>query len=176
MSQIEHEYAEALFSIALESGCISEYSEHLSFIRQILEKNPEYIEYISSPVPSMRERLRALDEVFEESLPEYLVSFLKVLCEANRFELILGCIHEFNLLVMRLENRISAVIYSAVPLSEGQKQAVCEKLQTLTQKKIDPTYRLDESLIGGLKIEVDGKTYDGSIKHRLGEMKDVMNA
>ena len=61
-------------------------------------------------------------------------------------------------------------------MSDGQKDSVCKKLKTLTKKEIDPIYVIDKSLMGGIKIEVDGKTLDGSLKHRLGEIKEVMNS
>ena len=35
--------------------------------------------------------------------------------------------------------------------------------------------RCDEALLGGLVIRVDGRVIDGSLKHRLHEIKEVMN-
>ena len=75
---------------------------------------------------------------------------------------------------MAFSNRTVAVITSATPLDEEQKQKVCEKFEKLTGKSIQAVYAVDESLIGGLKVEVEGKTYDGSIKHRLSDVKDVI--
>ena len=34
---------------------------------------------------------------------------------------------------------------------------------------------VDEALLGGLVIRVDGRVIDGSLKHRLHEIKEVMN-
>ena len=113
---------------------------------------------------------------FGASIPEYVVSFLKLLCENGRIRMAFECIDEFSALVMASSNRTKAEIASAVPLSEKQKEAICKKLEKLTGREIDPVYIIDESLMGGVKIDVDGKTYDGSIRHRLGEIKDVMNS
>ena len=33
----------------------------------------------------------------------------------------------------------------------------------------------DPSLIGGVRVEVDGKVIDGSIRNKLEQIKDVMN-
>ena len=176
MVQTEREYAEALFSLAAEEGKTDEYLNALETVKQLIEENPEYIEFLASPAIELSERLGALEGAFGENLPEYAVSFLKLLCENGRIRTLTACIDEFSKLAMIFSNRTVAHIYSAIALTEEQKTGVCEKLSKLTQKSVDPIYFIDESLIGGLKIEVDGKTFDGSIKHRLGEMKDVMNS
>ncbi len=176
MVQTEREYAEALFALAAEEGKTDEYLHALETVKSIVEETPEYIEFLASPAVELSERLGAIDEAFGESMPEYAVSFLKLLCENGRIKTLIACIDEFSKLAMMFSNRTQAQIYSAVELTEKQKAGICEKLEKLTQKVVEPVYIIDESLIGGLKIEVDGKTFDGSIRHRLGEMKDVMNS
>ncbi len=176
MVQTEREYAEALFAVAAEENSAEEYLQALMTVKQLLRENPDYIELLSSPAIPLSERLGAIEEAFGKSMPEYVVSFLKLLCENGKFRYIFGCVDEYSSLAAVFSNRTDAVIYSAVPLSEEQKKGVCAKLEKLTGKSIDPEYIIDESLIGGLKIEVDGRTVDGSIKRRLGEMKDVMNS
>lgn len=175
MVQTEREYAEALFSVAAEENSAEEYLTALLTVKQVIGDNPDYIEFLASPAIPMSERSTAIDEAFG-SMPEYVVSFIKLLCESGRARTLFGCIDEYEKLAAVFSNRTTAVVYSAVELSEAQKSGVCAKLEKLTGKKIDPVYIIDESLIGGIKIEVDGKTLDGSIKYRLGEMKDVMNS
>ena len=80
MIQTEREYAEALFSVALEENSAEEYLEALLTVRQVIGENPEYIEFLASPAIPMSERAVAIDEAFG-SMPEYVVSFIKLLCE-----------------------------------------------------------------------------------------------
>lgn len=174
MIQTEREYAEALFMIAAEENSAEEYGKAFELVSELIEENPDYIEFISSPAIPQTERLEAIDEAFGGSVPENVVSFLKVLCENGRFGTIFGCIDEFKKLSMALSDRTSARIYSAVPLNDEQKKNICEKLGKLTKKNVDPEYIIDKTLIGGIKIDVDGKTFDGSIRHRLEEVKDVI--
>lgn len=174
MMQTDREYAEALFMLAVEENEVDEYTAALDVVKKLVEENPEYIEFLASPAISLKERVQAIDEAFGESLPENVVSFLKILCENSRIRTLLGCIEEFKKLTMALSQKTVAEVYSAVPLSDGQKQGICKKLEKLTGKSIEATYIIDESLIGGVKIEVEGKTFDGSIKHRLKQLEDVI--
>lgn len=174
MIQTDREYATALFELAVEEGTVEEYLDALRVIKKLVEENYEYTDFLSSPAIPLKERIDAIDEAFGKSFPENVTSFVKILCENARVRTLVGCIDEFSKLTMVMSNMTTANVYSAVALSDEQKKNVCKKLEKLTGKIVEPSYIIDESLIGGLKIEVEGKTYDGSIKHRLSDLKDVM--
>ena len=36
--------------------------------------------------------------------------------------------------------------------------------------------RIDTSLIGGLRLEIDGRVFDGSVKRHLERMRESMNS
>lgn len=174
MMQTEREYAEALFTLAVEEGAVEAYSDALGTVKGVVEENPEYIDFLCSPAISLPERVQAIDEAFSESFPENVVSFLKILCENGRIRTLLECIEEYGKFAMELSSKTVAEIYSAVPLDDEQKKKICLKLSKVTGKDVEAVYIIDESLIGGIRIEVEGKTFDGSIRHRLSEVKDVI--
>ncbi len=173
MAGIEREYAAALFMLAAEQDCVEAYRTALQTVKTAVDEQPSYVEFLRSPAVPLAERLAALDAAFA-SLPTQVVSLLKLLCENGHIRELSACIDEFEQLARWRAQRTTAVISSAVALDEQQKTAICRKLEAMTGKGIDPQYTVDASLIGGLVVEVDGSTYDGSIKHRLYEIKDVM--
>ena len=173
MRQTDKEYAEALFMLAAEEQQVESYGEALSEIAEAMAENPEYSEFLASPAISLKERLEAVDEAFGK-MPEHVVSFVKILCENRNIRMFPECVKEYNRLKMALSGRAVAHICSAVELSPEQKQGISDKLKKVTGRDIDPVYTIDKSLIGGVKIDVDGKTYDGSIRSRLKDVKDVI--
>lgn len=174
MMQTDKEYAEALFMLALEEQKTDEYLDYLKVVRSLLEENADYIEFLASPAIPLKERKQAIEQAFGNNMSEYIVSFLKLLCQNGRIRILKDSIDEYSKLVLSVSNRAVVNIFSAIPLSDEQKKALCEKLEKSTGKSVEPMYIVDESLIGGIKIEIDGKTYDGSIKHRLYDIKDVI--
>jgi len=174
MMQIGKEYAEALFMLASEKNMTEEYGRALSMIKKLAEEHAEYTELLSSPALTLDERLRAVDEAFAGDVPDDVLSFLKLLCEKRRTDILVECIKEYEKLSLELSRRTGAVITSAVEMSDDQKKAVCLKLEKITGKIIDPVFAVDAALIGGLKAEVDGKVYDGTLKNRLRDVKDVI--
>lgn len=172
MLQIDKEYATALFMLAAEENKVGEYLQELEGVVSLIEENQEYIDFLGSPAVPLEERLSAIDEAFSHSLSEYPLSFIKLLCQSGRINCLCGCVGEYKALSRSIDNRTDARVYSVVPLSDEQKKGITAKLEELTGKSVDPVYIIDKTLIGGLKIEVEGKTLDGTIKHHLKEVKE----
>ena len=175
MTQTNKEYANALFSLAAEHQAIEQYEKSLKKIGNIFCENQDYIKILESPAIPLSERISLIDEAFGSTYTEYLVSFIKVLCENGHINEICSCIEEFCNLVRIYKNRTIATIYYVEPLSEEQKNALLEKLQKISGKIIEPEFVKDESLIGGIRVQIDDKIFDGSIKHRLNKAKGVIS-
>lgn len=173
MMQTEREYAEALFALAAEQNESEIYLDALATVRALMQENPEYIEFLASPAIPFAERCDAIDEAFS-SCPEYVTSFLKILCENSRIRNVCECIDEFEKLVLSMAGRVSATVYSVIELDSQQKEKLVKKLEKVTGKGIDAIYKVDSSLIGGMRIVLDGVTYDDSLRHRLSEVKEVI--
>lgn len=174
MTQTAKEYASALFMLASENGCCGEYAEHLKQIKALIEAAPEYVRFLESPAIPLSERLGAIDEAFG-SMPEHIVSFLKILCENGRIAHLPDCITEYIELLKIAENRTTAMVYYVEPLTEEQKAALLNKLRSVSGKNVEAVYIEDKSLIGGIKVSLDDKTIDGSIANRLNKAKGVIS-
>ena len=175
MIQSSKEYAEALFSIAVENSSLDSYLSNLSEAAEIFKENPGYVELLSSPAVELSERLGLIDAAFSKGFEENIVSFLKVLCENGHMHGILDCISEFNGLAEFYLNKTKAKIYYAQALSEEQKAALVEKLEKMSRKSIEPVYIEDRSLLGGIKVEIEDLVLDGSVKKRIKTAKEVIN-
>lgn len=175
MTQTNKEYASALFSLATENNSVDQYEKSLMEIEDIFKENPDYIKVLESPAIPLSERISFIDKAFASTYTEYLVSFLKVLCENGHIAQIVSCIEAFCDLVRIYKNRTIATVYYVEPLTDEQKTSLIEKLQKISGKVIEPEYIKDESLIGGIKVQIDDKIIDGSIKNRLNKAKGVIS-
>lgn len=174
MNNVSSEYAKALFTICAEQNKIDEYANCLTEINNAVAEQPEYLEYLFSPAEPLSNRLYSIEEAFA-NFPEHIVCFLKLLCENGRIRELPSLIEDFFELKKIHENSITALITSATPLSDAQKQRLEEKLRMAHNKNIVPVYSVDPALLGGMKIEIDGKTLDGSVLKKLSLIKGAMN-
>lgn len=171
MADLSNEYAVALFSLAMENGLVSEFERELGEIKGLIDE--DYIHILSSPALSLSVRLGMIDEAFG-TMHEYVVSFMKLICENGQISVLPETINEFFLLCRELENRAVARIYYVKEPSEAQKARLEDKLSKMTGKKIDALYIEDSTLIGGIKIELDDRIIDGSLSARLSNIKGVI--
>ena len=171
MADLSKEYTAALFSLAMENGLVDEFKQELGEIKDLIDD--DYILVLSSPALSLSMRLDMIDEAFG-TMHEYVVSFMKLLCENGQISILPEAINEFFLLCHELENRVTAKIYYVKEPSEAQKARLEDKLSKMTGKKIDALYIENSALIGGIKIELDDRIIDGSLSARLSNIKGVI--
>jgi F-type H+-transporting ATPase subunit delta len=72
--------------------------------------------------------------------------------------------------------RAEAAVYSAKALTESEAAAIAAKFTNLTGRNIQVTNIVDPSLIGGIKVRIGDKLYDGSLSGKLERMEKVLQA
>lgn len=175
MSDICKEYGEALFTLGLETNTLDEINKDLKFIGEVFEKTPEYKEFLQSPSILKSERLKTVNDMFEGNISEYALSFLSILCEKGRAGLFSECQNEFSKLYIESQRVLIARVKTTVPLDESQKEQLKNKLEKQSGHQVVLECSIDKTLLGGVLIEMDGTEFDGTLKHRLQELKEVMD-
>ncbi len=175
MTDIAKEYGAALFILACEENAKQEYFEAIEKVRAIMDAEPEYELLLSSPGIPLRERLSVISRVFEDTVPPHVLSYMQLLCEKGRMACLLSSFDEYEALLLNSQRIATAKVTSATELSEKQKQRLKEKLEKTCACQVNTEYFIDESLLGGLIVEIDGKIMDKSLRRELRELKDVMN-
>ena len=176
MSEIAKEYGTALFLLACEENEKNSYAESLKRVKDTFLAYPQYLELLSSPGISLHERLNVIEQAFAPAVPEHVVSYLKLLCEKGRISCFPESVEEYTALLDASEQSFNARVTSAVELTDEEKEKLIQKLELQQKGKVCAEYFVDETLLGGLIVEVDGKIMDGSLRHRLHEVKEVINA
>lgn len=174
MMTVGNEYVQAIFMLAQENAATEEYSHALRLIKERFDEDPLYLQFLASPNISQNERQSAVAEAFGNIIPEYVLSFLQLLISSGRIREFCECAEEFELLKAAAEKTITATARSAVELSEYQSATLRKKLEKLSGKTVILESFTDRSLIGGMIVEMDGKVLDGSIRHQLSEVKEVI--
>jgi F-type H+-transporting ATPase subunit delta len=67
-----------------------------------------------------------------------------------------------------------ALIYTTMPLKEKQIDELIASLEKTERVTLEPEVIVDPTLIGGIKIEIEGKLFDGSIRHKLNALRDQL--
>lgn len=176
MTTTSREYAGALFELAVQEGNTKETSEGLETVVSALMQMPEYRALLASPAISKKDRLAALDETFRGKIPEILLAILRMMVSRGHISALNGMARDYDELARGYQGESMAVVTSAVPLKEAETVALRAKLEKKLGRRITLQCRMDPDLIGGIRVEVDGRIIDGSIRNKLDEIKEVMNS
>ncbi len=165
-------YGDSLYDLALEkdstqSGYSKELLDELDIVKKLFAENPSYIRLLQEPSIPRKTRLDLIDKAFSGQADEYLVNFLKLLCEEELLSELSGCEEEYRHRFQKDHNIAEAHVVSAVALSEEQKTALKAKLEKVWKKEIILITKTDQSLMGGMKVEIEGRQLDGSVRSRL---------
>lgn len=69
-----------------------------------------------------------------------------------------------------------AEIVTARELSEGERASLLAELARLAGAKIDPSFKLDASILGGAVVRIGSTVYDGSVRGRLDRLKEALTS
>lgn len=173
---IARRYSAALFSIAAEENAIEEYESEVKTLCKIMEEDPEFLTILNHPRITSEEKAQIMEKVLKGRISDNLFGLFLLLAKKNREANILEILHAFLELAKEHKGIVTAVVESAVELTDSQLNEIKAKLSENLNKQVEMQAVLNKALIGGVKIRVDGRLIDGSIRKQLDEMKkNLMN-
>lgn len=175
MTETSKEYAVALFTLAAEEKLEKVISDDLKTVARLLQETPEYLDFLASPNISVQERIDAIDKAFSDGVHEYVVSFVKVLCEKNNIRYIHKIIYDYEDLYHATDGIATAKVISAVPLKKDEKEKLKEKLEKFCGKTVIMECSCNSAILGGVIVHIDGKVLDGSLRRRLHDIKEKLD-
>ena len=174
MTDLDKTYGGALYQLALEENLEDELLGQLGADCALMRETPEYLRLIGSRALPKAERLSLLDEAFSGKVHPYLLNFMKILCERDAFGRIEGCRDAFVTDYNERHGVIPAKVVSATPLTAEQEKRLTAALEKKTGKTIVLTSRVDPSLVGGMRVEMDGKRYDNTVASKMEHLRRAL--
>lgn len=171
MTNVAATYADSLYDLALEEKLTDMVLNDMELIKGILKENPDYIRLLSEPSISKQDRVKLLDEAFKDNIEKYSLNFLKILCENGLIKEFYGCEERYRKRFNTDHGIVEAVVTTAKKLDDNQLAQLKNKLEEVSGKNVVIEERVDEKFIAGIRVELDGKLYDGTASGRLHAIK-----
>lgn len=176
MEEIARVYAESLFEVAKERGKLDEVHEQLGEIADALETDRDLQVFFFSPYFSSAEKRDGIGKAISGAEDE-LVHFLELLAEKHRMPALFRIRKRFDELWAKENQRLAVTVTSAIELDDAVVKSIGDEIERKTGKTIDLSSRVDDSIIGGLVLQVGNRVLDASIRNRLDKLrKEVAQA
>ena len=174
MTQVGSVYGEALYSLCLEEDLTKTVLQQLTVLQSCFAQEPDFIRLLSSPALSKAERCEILEHSFRDIVHPYLLNFLKILTEEGYIRHFSPCCEAFRGLYNRDNGILPVTAVTACPLLDEQACRLTKKLSDLTGKTIELTNRVDPAVMGGIRLDYEGKRLDDTVSHRLERIRDLL--
>lgn len=167
-------YAEALYSISLEKENYLDLQKEMKLLKEVILENQEFVSLLCSSFMSFKEKEDIIDKVLAE-FDEDIRSMIKILVKNLRGSLLEQVIDNFNSLVNEKRGILEGLVYSTYPLTKSQLSSLEKKIGEIEQVPCELKNLIDATIIGGVKVAINGHVYDGSIKNKIEQMRLSLN-
>jgi F-type H+-transporting ATPase subunit delta len=173
MPLVEKRYAQALMELS-ESN-VESIRQELSDFVGIYKSDKEFSNFLLDPRVKADNKQTAIRNIFTDKLSKNMLNFLLLLITKQRISNIPEIYLQLVNLINEKLNVIDLKIITAEPLEEQQLYSIKEKFRNkYSASGVKTTEIVDPSIIGGIKVIIGDKVYDGSIKGRIESLTELV--
>ena len=168
-------YSLALFELSEENNLLAQIEDQCNSVLKLINESKDFSNLIKDPTTNTEDLSKVINKIAENNKFETLFkNFLNFLIQKRRFFFIERILKSFIEICSRKRGELKAELKSAKELSSDEITKITDELTKNFSSKIKLNYKHDESLIGGLVVQVGSTMVDSSIKNKLQQIENRM--
>ena len=168
-------YSLALFELSEENNLLNQIEGHSSSMLDLINQSKDFCNLIKDPTINQEDLSIIINKISENNkFDKLFINFLNFLIQKRRFFYIERILKSFIDTCSRKRGELKAELRSAKNLSNDEISEITDVLTKNFNSKIKLNYEHDESLIGGLVVQVGSNMVDTSIKNKLQQIENRM--
>ena len=168
-------YSLALYELAGESNCLTKIEENSHALLELISNNKDFNNLIKDPTISRDILNHVIKNISDNFRLEVLFkNFLNFLITKRRFFYVQQILKNFNEICSKKRGELKAEIKSAKNLTQQEIEKITKELSNNFKSEIKLNYIHDQSLIGGLVVQIGSTMIDTSIKKKLQQLESRM--
>ena len=172
MSVIANRYIQALLELPKSKDENEKIEEGLKEIASVYNSNEQLKKVLLDPRIVNEVKMEIVNEIFSQYMKvACLKNFVELLIKEKRINYIQEIAEIYEKVTSEAKKELNIKIIVAKPIDEKQTEAIVKKYKTMYKvETINYEVVIDESLLGGVKVMVGNKIYDGSVATQLEQM------
>ncbi|NQU76656.1 MAG: ATP synthase F1 subunit delta [Planctomycetes bacterium] len=167
-------YAEALLPLAQVRGVSADILAELTNVATLLADEDDFLRWCDSPLVPTEHKSATIERAFRGRVSDLICDTLGVIARHGRLSTLQSIASAFQRRVQVEQGVVAVRVTSAVPLDDSARQAVVEALTAKLGANVVLDLRVDESILGGLVVQVGDEVTDVSVRSGLEQMKDTL--
>tara|TARA_B110001452_G_scaffold44143_1_gene33780 strand:- start:205 stop:762 length:558 start_codon:yes stop_codon:yes gene_type:complete len=168
-------YAKAVFELAQENNEIENLENEIKDLSNFYDADSEFVNFITNPTQSIDNQLNVIKKISKiMKFTKILKNFLSLLVVKRRIFFLKKIMKSFLNLTAIKRGELSAKLISSKNLSNEELKEISSELSKVINSEINFDYKMDQSLIGGFKMQIGSLMIDTSIKNKLKKYEQLM--
>ena len=167
-------WATALLEIAQAEENLSDVEDELFRFARIIEGNDDLRMALSNPGQPADRRAAIVDDLLENRSLQMTRSIAAFIVGAGRGHDLPAIVERFVELAAQAREHEVAEVRSAVALDDAQVEKLAKALGRATNKNIEVRVVIDPTLLGGVVATIGDTVIDGTVRHRLEQLKETL--
>jgi len=168
-------YSLALFELATEANILNKIEENSNSFLNLMSDNRDFDDLVKDPTISQDTLMNIINKISENfNIENLFKNFLNFLIIKRRFFYVQQILNSFVEICSEKRGELKAEIQSAKELTQEEINKITDELSNNFKSKIKLNYKHDQSLIGGLIVQVGSTMIDTSIKNKLQQIENRM--
>lgn len=167
-------YAQAVFELALERGLVDQWDSDLGFVDQVL-RDGDFRAFLKHADVPLGDKVRAIDTVMAEIHP-LVQNLVKFLVTKGLVDVVPSLRAAYAGQLDDHHGRQRVEVTSAVPLDPGELERINRFVSGLIRKEAVVSAQVDESILGGIVIQIGDQLLDGSTRSRLESLRQQIRS
>ena len=165
----------ALYELSKENNQTQEFTLNMVSFMQLFNSNESLRHFVKNPTYSVGSQKIVFDRILDLMNFNKLVrNFFSILIIKKRIFFLDNIIEEFFKIISHNRGEIGANLISAKQIDEKTILDIEKEISANIKSSIKLKSKVDETLIGGVVIQIGSLMIDTSIKNKLGKYKKVM--
>lgn len=171
---IARNYAEALISLARKAEDLRGWGTLIQSVADAMRRDATLRAFLETPRIDAASKNEVLRKALADRAPSKFVRFVESVVTRRRQMLIPEIAQEYMDLVDVAENRMHATVTVARQSDDRTRDLIAQRLSKIFRKTVVPHLVVDERILGGVVIRVGDTVMDGSVRRRLGMLRQKM--
>jgi F-type H+-transporting ATPase subunit delta len=167
-------YAAALIQVAKAEGSLDTVEDELFRFARLLEANDELRMTLSDITIPLDRREAIVDDLLEGKASPITIALIQFVLAVGRGSDLVDIIDKLVEAAAEERLEVLAEVRSALALNEDQQQRLAAALSRATGKRVTLKVVVDPSVIGGLVARVGDVVFDGTVRHRLEQLREAI--
>lgn len=166
-------YAQAILAVASAESNGAQVEDEIYRFSQVLQSSEELKSTLSDPsIPSAR-RQQIVEDLLDGQVTQTTVALVSMVVAAGMGSDIKAIADKVVGLGAESRDKAVAEVYSVVDLSSDQQQRLAAALKSATGKDVEMKIIIDESVMGGLLVQIEDEVIDGTVRTRLKQLREA---